>query len=284
LSNASNGVFLFFSVLTAHADAPLNLIDAHTHTVLGFTPELRKAPASEVLKKYLSDLKAANVVGAIAHSFNVDEGYIDLKAHHVLHCSGVREKTNFSKLEAGLKSGKFGCIKIYLGYVHKFASDPHYRRAYKLAEKYGVTVVFHTGDVIDSMGKLKFADPLTIDEVAVDFRKVKFVIAHAGNPWIQSAAEVAYKNPNVYLEVSALLTGNMDELPKEQVEKYVVEPVRWIFGYRENPEKLLFGTDYPLSDIGAYARAIQRAIPKEHWKAVFHDNAVQVFGLKLPKS
>lgn len=273
-------------VLTSNfgwADESLEIIDAHTHTVLGFTPELRKATPIEVEKKYLADLKAAHVVGAIAHSFNVDEGYIDLKKHGVTHCGGVREKTDFSKLEAGLKSGKFGCLKIYLGYVHKYASDPLYRRAYQLAEKYGVTVVFHTGDVIDSKGKLKFADPLTIDEVAVDFRKVKFVIAHCGNPWIQSAAEVAYKNPNVYLEVSAFLTGNMDELPKEQVEKYVVEPIRWIFGYVENPQKIIFGSDYPLSDIGAYVRAVQRGIPKEHWKSVFHDNAIKVFNLKLPK-
>ena len=39
-------------------------------------------------------------------------------------------------------------------------------------------------------------------------RRSTFVIAHCGNPWIESAAEVAYKNPNVYIECSAMLTGD----------------------------------------------------------------------------
>lgn len=275
-------IFFAFALMTQADSALPPLIDAHTHTVLGFSKEKKKAPAAEVRKKYLADLREAGVVGSIAHSFDVDDGYMDLKSEGVTHCAGVRQGTKLPKLEAGLKSGRFGCIKIYLGYVHKFAADPFYRKVYSLAEKYGVPVVFHTGDVIDSKGKLKFADPLTVDEVAVDFPKVNFVIAHCGNPWIQSAAEVAYKNPNVYLEVSAFLTGNMDQLPKEQVDKYVVEPIRWIFGYVENPNKILFGTDYPLSAIAPYARAVQRGIPEEHWNAVFHDNAVRVFKLKKP--
>jgi hypothetical protein len=55
---------------------------------------------------------------------------------------------------------------------------------------------------------VKFSHPLTIDEVAVDHPDITFVIAHAGNPWIESAAEVAYKNPNVYLDGSAFVIGD----------------------------------------------------------------------------
>ena len=66
-------------------------------------------------------------------------------------------------------------------------------------------MVFHTGDTYSSRGKLKYADPLTIDEVAVDHRDVRFVIAHAGYLWIQSAAEVTYKNSNVFIEASAFM-------------------------------------------------------------------------------
>ena len=146
-----------------------------------------------------------------------------------------------------------------------------------MAKEFDVAVVFHTGDTFDKKGKLKYADPLTIDEVAVDHPDVRFVIAHCGNPWIESAAEVAYKNDNVYLECSALLLGNLDELPKEQVDTYVVRPISWIFGYVEKPTKLMFGTDWPLTNVKSYVNAYKRAIPPEHWKAVFHDNAVRVF-------
>ncbi|MES2962960.1 MAG: amidohydrolase family protein, partial [Bdellovibrionota bacterium] len=185
-------------------------------------------------------------------------------------------------LESQLKSGRYGCIKVYLGYIYQYAYDKNYEPAYKLAEKYDVPVVFHTGDTYDVDGLLKYADPLTIDEVAVKHRKVQFVIAHCGNPWIQSAAEVAYKNPNVSLECSALLIGDLSESGPEAVEKLLVEPIRYVFTYVEDPSKLMFGTDWPLIHIKDYLEAYKRAIPKQHWKAVFNDNARRIFK-KLPK-
>ena len=171
-----------------------------------------------------------------------------------------------TKLESGLKSKRYGCIKIYLGYVHQFAYDKAYEPAYALAEKYDVPVVFHTGDTYSTKAKLKYADPLTIDEVAVDHPRVKFVIAHCGNPWIESAAEVAYKNPNVYVECSALLIGNLDQMPREKVDTFVVRPISWIFGYVEDPSKLMFGSDWPLTGIRSYVEAYKRAIPKNTGK------------------
>ena len=197
-----------------------------------------------------------------------------------MHCVGTREKINVAEIEAGLKSGKYGCIKIYLGYVHQWAYSPNYEPAYKLAEKYKVPVVFHTGDTYSTKAKLKYADPLTIDEVAVDHPHVIFVIAHCGNPWIESAAEVAYKNPNVYLDGSAFMIGDLSKMTKEKLDETVVKPLHWIFTFVEDPTKLMFGTDWPLVNIAQYVAVFKQAIPKEHWKAVFHDNAVRVFKLK----
>ncbi len=42
----------------------------------------------------------------------------------------------------------------------------------------------------------------------------------------------------------------------------------------------MFGSDWPLVEMKSYAEAYQRAIPREHWPAVFHDNAVRVFRLE----
>jgi predicted TIM-barrel fold metal-dependent hydrolase len=52
-----------------------------------------------------------------------------------------------------------------------------------------------------------------------------------------------------------------------------------VFGYLEDPKKLMFGSDWPLVSMNPYVEAYKRAIPREHWKAVFHDNAVRVFKL-----
>jgi predicted TIM-barrel fold metal-dependent hydrolase len=74
----------------------------------------------------------------------------------------------------------------------------------------------------------------------------------------------------------------MDQIPRADVEEYLVKPITWIFGYVEDPSKLMYGSDWPLSKMSSYIEAFKRAIPKEHWQAVFHDNAAAVFKLKQP--
>lgn len=256
---------------------PARIIDAHIHT--RFTGGTERTTGIALTKEQLlREMRENGVVGAVAHAGANEENYVEgMREHGVIHCIGAGYSPDPVRVEKLLRSGRYSCVKVYLGYVSRYANDPVYTPIYRLAEKYDVPVVFHTGDTYDSNGKVKYADPLFIDEVAVDHRKVRFVIAHLGNPWIQSAAEVAYKNPNVWVEASALLIGNMDRLPPAQVEEFLVKPLRWAFGYVENPKKFLFGTDWPINDIGAYLRAYRRAIPREHWQAVFHDNARAVF-------
>jgi hypothetical protein len=243
--------------------ADLQIIDAHTHTHFTHKPE-RTSGIPETLESYLHDLKEAGVTGAVVHDREDGSGYVELRDKNIIHCAGAGNEVNVKRIEAGLKSGKYSCIKIYLGYVHQWAYSKHYEPVYQLAEKYNVPVVFHTGDTYSMDGKLKYSDPLTIDEVAVDHRKVNFVIAHCGNPWIESAAEVAYKNSNVYLDGSALLIGDLTKTPREKVDEYVVKPIAWIFGYLEDPTKLMFGTDWPLTNIPSYVAAFKRAIPRSH--------------------
>jgi hypothetical protein len=266
------------AVVNAQQDGSMPIIDAHTHT--SFTGDIEPTTGRpRTMDQYFKEWSEAGIVGAVAHTSATGENFYDLEKRNVIHCGGVGETVDLKRIENGLKSRQYRCVKIYLGYGHRYAYDRQYEPIYALALKYDVPVVFHTGDTYSKTAKLKFADPLTIDEVAVDHPKINFVIAHCGNPWIESAAEVAYKNPNVYLECSAMLTGDMDQLPKEKVETYVVRPIAWVFGYLEDPKKLMFGSDWPLVSMKPYVEAYKRAIPREHWKAVFHDNAVRVFKL-----
>lgn len=260
----------------------LPIIDVHTHTDFDGLPE-RTSGIPHTRDELLRQMRAAGVVGAVAHTKPDGAGYVDLRGEHVMHCAGVAAAVDVQRVESGLRAGRYGCIKIYLGYEHQFAASSAYEPAYALAEKYDVPVVFHTGDTYSTKGKLKYADPLTIDEVAVDHPRVRFVIAHCGNPWIESAAEVAYKNPNVYLDGSALLIGKLNDQSREKVDTYMVRPLSWIFGYMDDPTKLLFGTDWPLTDIPSYAEVFRRAIPYKHWRAVFHDNAARVFKMKVAR-
>lgn len=273
--------WIIFSLLvlqSANAENLFPVIDTHTHTNFADKEE-ETSEIPVTFEEYAKEMKEAGVVGAISHSSRGGEKRDSrLDSLNVIHCYGVDDKVNLKHIEQTLKKNEYQCVKIYLGYVKRYAYDKAYRPIYALAAKYDVPVVFHTGDTYSKKGKLKYSDPLTIDEVAVDFPKTTFVIAHLGNPWIESAAEVAYKNDNVFIEASALLIGDLSD--KEKVDQYLVKPVRWAFGYIENPSKFLYGTDWPLANMKAYLEAYKRAIPKEHWCKVFFENPVKVFRLK----
>ncbi len=267
---------------TEISNLPSRVIDAHAHWDAAPEHEHQHAlpqPAPNMEQEFGEN----NVVGAVVHLSRKRGNVQPLKSDskfQFIRCAGLALDTKASEVEKGIQNGDYQCIKVYLGYVPRWAHDKAYEPFYKLAEKYSLPVVFHTGDTYDKHAMVKYADPLTIDEVAVKFRKVNFVIAHLGNPWIQSAAEVTYKNDNVYADTSALMLGDLDQANPESVEELVVKPIHWFHLYVENPKKILFGTDWPLCKIGPYLKAVQRAIPKEHWDAVFYENAARLFKFK----
>jgi hypothetical protein len=253
----------------AFAATPLRIIDVHTHPE--FEGDARKRAA------YFKQWDEAGLAAAVGILHTQDGRVPRFEGRNILFCAGIIGPVQTASLDAGLAAKTYGCIKIYLGYEPYYASDPRYDEVYRLAEKHDVPVIFHTGDTDRSTALLKYADPLTVDEVAVAHPKVRFVIAHSGNPWIESAAEVAYKNPNVYLDGSAFLAGDLRKRPRAFVDTYMVRPLAWVFGYIEDPKKLMFGSDWPITNIPSAVEAFKRAIPKKYWRDVFHDNAVRVF-------
>ena len=259
---------------------PIPVIDAHLHTrFTGGRDALSGIPETRV--ELMAQLRRANVVGGVSHTDSAGRGFSEALAREgIVFCHGVGSRVDPAALEEALASGRFRCLKIYLGYVPRYPTDPAYEPVYALAARFDVPVVFHTGDTATPDALVKYAHPLDIDEVAVRHRDVTFVIAHAGNPWFESAAEVTYKNPNVVLEASAILAGDLGEHDPEAVETLMVEPLRRLFLYVEDPSKIMFASDWPVTDIASYVEAYRRAIPREHWPAVFHDNAARVFGIE----
>jgi predicted TIM-barrel fold metal-dependent hydrolase len=212
-----------------------------------------------------------------------------------LHLIGLADPERFdpahlARVEEALKRKEVVALKAYLGYLHHKPSDPGYRPYYRLAAKYDIPVIFHTGDTYSQLAKVKYAHPLAIDEVAVDFPETRFVIAHLGNPWLMDAAEVIYKNNwkrknarrNVWADLSALVIGRADDFAKyrkEGVLTSVIGEVRKALQFAECPDRFLFGSDWPLAPLKVYRDFIRELVPEEHHQAVFHDNARALFKL-----
>ncbi|MDF2564278.1 MAG: amidohydrolase [Massilibacillus sp.] len=168
-------------------------------------------------------------------------------------------------------------LKVYAGYQHFHVNDPVYHPFYELAEANNIPVVIHTGDTANSAGLLKFSHPLTVDEVAVNFPRVRFVMAHYGNPWIIDATEVAKKNPNVYIDLSGLAEGKFQVDWFYDTYKGYIEQMKTWLTYLSRYDKIMYGSDWPLVNMATYIEVVQRLIPEQYHQAVFYDNATHVF-------
>lgn len=102
---------------------------------------------------------------------------------------------------------------------------------YRVAEENGIPVMVHTGTSIFPGARNKFGDPIYVDDVAVDFPKLKILLAHGGRPlWMQTAFFLVRRHPNVYLDISGI--------PPKALLKYFPR-------LEEIAAKTLFGTDWP---------------------------------------
>lgn len=191
---------------------------------------------------------------------------------------------HLERVEEALKQGVVVALKGYLGYLHYEPAHDHYRRYYDLAAQYRVPVIFHTGDTYSPRGKLKYAHPLGVDEVAVDHPDVRFVMAHVGNPWMLDAAEVVYKNMNVWCDLSGLFVGDAEELASEQSQAALQDTITRLqaaFRYAERPNRFLYGSDWPLTPMKPYRDMISDAISPDYHDLIFEDNARLLF--RMPK-
>jgi hypothetical protein len=187
---------------------------------------------------------------------------------------------HFARVEAQLISGTLVALKAYLGYLHYEPTHPNYRRYYELATQYNLPVMFHTGDTYSARAKLKYAHPLGVDEVAVDHPDCRFVICHVGNPWMLDAAEVIYKNMNVWADLSGLLVGPDEMFASEEGREMadeVAHTIQQAIRYSERPNRFLYGTDWPLVSMVSYRDFIATAVPAEYRELVFEENAKFLF-------
>lgn len=175
-----------------------------------------------------------------------------------------------------VQAGKVRGLKLYPGYQPFYPLDPKWTPAYEFAALHRIPVMIHTGDTYSPKGKLKYAHPLNVDEVAVEFPEVKFVICHMGNPWIRDCMEVVYKNANVYTDMSGLTLGEFED----RFEVFLRKQVSEMLSYGVEPDALLYGTDWPISSMESYLDFMKElAVPQRERHMIMADNAIELYGL-----
>jgi predicted TIM-barrel fold metal-dependent hydrolase len=303
------------AVLPGEEQVPIPAIDAHVHVVPSRLPGIKPVPG-DVAKLYegppaglaarvKAEMGSAGIkvafgmgsVGAenedplgIAGTLALSKSVPGLKAVGIAD-PRFTDPAHLRAVEAQIERhrDKIVAFKAYLGYLHFGPEDPAYVPYYRLAAKHDLPVILHTGDNWSTTAKVKYAHPLRMDEVAVDHPEVRFVLAHFGNPWLIDAAEVIYKNPNVWADLSGLFVGSEQDIQslldagktRDAAAGLVFSDLKKAIGYVGDSKRFLYGSDWPLAPMASYRRGIEALIPKEQHHEVFRTNAEHVFKLSI---
>ncbi len=155
--------------------------------------------------------------------------------------------------------------------------SPNDRLAYPLYEVFAeakLPVLFHTGHSGIGTGmpggggiRLKYGNPMLVDDVAVDFPDLPIILAHPSFPWQDEAISICLHKPTVYIDLS----GWSPKYFSPTLVQYANTLLK---------NKVLFGTDYPLITPDRWLADFEKiAIKDEVRPLILKDNAVRLFGL-----
>src|SRR6202142_2967682 len=182
---------------------------------------------------------------------------------------GVREARRLIDTYPALRGFKF--------HPNTQAFWPNDRAHYPLYETIaaaGKIALFHTGQTGIGAGmrggggvRLKYSNPMAIDDVAADFPDLPIILAHPSFPWQEEALAVATHKPNVYIDLSGWSPKYFPEI----LVRYTNTLLR---------EKMLFGSDFPLITPDRWLAAFEApAIRDEGRPLVLKQNAARLLGL-----
>ena len=157
------------------------------------------------------------------------------------------------------------------------AFEPNDRQHYPLwaeLEGLGVPALFHTGQTGIGSGlpggrgiKLRYSDPMLLDDVAADFPGLTIVMAHPSVPWQDAAIAVAQHKANVYIDLSG---WSPKYFPPQLVRA----------ANTQLKHKVLFGSDYPLLTPERWIRDFENLEIRDDVRPlIMKDNAARVLGL-----
>jgi predicted TIM-barrel fold metal-dependent hydrolase len=199
---------------------------------------LKYLDASGINRAVLINYVAPEVIGLSSEVNQWVADYVRTDPQRLLSCGGLhpRHSPNVMADVEQILRLKIRMIKIHPPHQLLFPNDylhgvKELEIIYRAAEANGVPVMFHTGTSIFPHARNKYGDPMYLDDVAVDFPKLKILMAHGGRPlWMETAFFLLRRHPNVFLDISGI--------PPKTLLKYFPR-------LEEIAGKTLFGTDWP---------------------------------------
>ncbi|MBL1102074.1 amidohydrolase family protein [Streptomyces coffeae] len=157
-------------------------------------------------------------------------------------------------------------------------NDVRYYPLYEALAELGVPALFHTGQTGIGAGlpggrgiKLRYSDPMLLDDVAADFPDLTIVMAHPSVPWQDAAISIATHKANVYIDLS----GWSPKYFPPQLVRAANSFLR---------HKVLFGSDFPVLTPDRWmADFADLKIKDDVQPLILKENAARMLGLAAPE-
>jgi predicted TIM-barrel fold metal-dependent hydrolase len=170
-----------------------------------------------------------------------------------------------TKLEFEVKTGGIKGLKLHPSYQFFYPHEARLYPIYAKAQALGIPVIFHIGSSIFKGTRLKYCDPIYLDDVAVDFPELKIIMAHSGRGfWYNDCFALSRLHKNLYLDITGL--------PPQNLLNYFPE-------LEKLSEKIIFGSDWPTmpGSIGKNIEAIKSLPLKDSTiEAILYKNAYRI--------
>ncbi|MEV8019099.1 amidohydrolase family protein [Streptomyces sp. NPDC086554] len=145
---------------------------------------------------------------------------------------------------------------------------------YEVIEETGAIALFHTGQTGIGAGvpggggiRLKYSNPMCVDDVAADFPQLKIILAHPSFPWQDEALAVATHKPGVHIDLS----GWSPKYFPPQLVQYANTLLK---------DKVLFGSDYPVLTPDRWLADFEKLQIKDEVRPkILKENAARLLGL-----
>lgn len=168
-----------------------------------------------------------------------------------------------------LDSAPIAGLKLYPSYQFFYPNDHNVYPVYELCQERSIPLLLHIGSSVIPGTRLKYCDPIHLDDLAVDFPELAVVMAHGGRGfWYDACAFLAAHHPNFHIDLTGLV-------PERLLEHF--PRLERIAG------KVVFGSDWPAMprSVAHNAAVISRlGLSKTAIENILHGNAIRLLRLE----
>ena len=185
-------------------------------------------------------------------------------------------------LDAILERDEFRGLTISPATQNFHPADSRAMKLYEFAAQQGIPLFIHQGTHFPTRGRMEYARPLLLDEIAREFADLTMVISSLGHPWIEEGIALVGKHPRVFADIAGLV--------RRPWQAYNALVLAHQFNVMD---KVLFGSDFPYFTAAQAIESVYRlhevtqgtnlpSVPREVLRSMVERDALRELGIALP--